>query len=254
MELAALLVAGVYLGLLGPFGNYLAGEPPARIVYWTASLLAGSLMLSAAYGCWRAVARPIRLAPWICWGLALVTAAALGALLSNAVAVRLWPQVNYVAGSTWYLQVLIILAPLTFAKAFLRRSSKRPRPLPPLDRRLAILADDEIDCVTIEDHYVRVHGRASSRLLYGTFRDALAQLEGCDGLQVHRSWWVSREALEKVVIDGRRVQLALRNGLKVPVARSCISRLKTAGWITDPSAPQREPGELSNLPTGTNAA
>lgn len=251
-ELIVVLLAGVYLGLLGPFGNYLVGDPPTRIVYWTASLLAGSLMLSAAYGACRAVARPVRLAPWLCWGLAVVAAAALAALLSNAVAVRLWPQVGYVAGTTWFFQVLITFVPLAFVKGFLQRSSGRSPP--PLHRHLVTLADEPVDCVTIEDHYVRVHGRASSRLLYGTFRDALAELEGRDGLQVHRSWWVSRAALERVVVDGRRVELVLRNGLTVPVARSSIARLKTAGWITDPAAPQRETGQASNRPISANAA
>ena len=91
------------------------------------------------------------------------------------------------------LEVLTILAPLTFAKAFLRRSSNRP--LLPLDRRQAILADDEIDCVTIEDHCCESTAMHASRLLYGTFRDALARLEdamdcrctGPGGSRVRRS-------------------------------------------------------------------
>src|SRR5690554_1626706 len=96
VELTGVLLAGAYLGLLGPFGNYLAGEPVSRIIYWTISLLAGSLLLSAAYRCWRRVWRSVHLPPLVCWGFAWLSAAAVVAILSSGVAVRLWPQVSYI--------------------------------------------------------------------------------------------------------------------------------------------------------------
>jgi len=83
----------------------------------------------------------------------------------------------------------------------------------------------------MEDHYLRVYTRLGSDLILMRMRDALAELDGLDGAQIHRSWWVARAAVERVVRDGRNVTLALPGGLQAPVARSQVAVLKAAGWL-----------------------
>jgi DNA-binding LytR/AlgR family response regulator len=61
-------------------------------------------------------------------------------------------------------------------------------------------------------------------------RDAIDELEGVRGLQVHRSWWVANDAVERVERDGDRLRLRLVNGLVVPVARSQTGAVKAQGW------------------------
>jgi DNA-binding LytR/AlgR family response regulator len=83
----------------------------------------------------------------------------------------------------------------------------------------------------MEDHYVRAHTVAGSDLILISLNQAVAELEGLEGLQVHRSWWVARSAVVKVDRDGRSVRLKLRNGVTAPVSRRAVAALKAAAWI-----------------------
>ena len=83
----------------------------------------------------------------------------------------------------------------------------------------------------MEDHYVRVHTALGSEMVLMRLRDAVAQLAGIDGRQVHRSWWVARLAVEDVRREGRNVRLVLPGGLEAPVSRAQVAELKDAGWI-----------------------
>ena len=42
-------LAGVFLGLRGPFGSYLNGPAALRLGYWVAALLTGAVMLGMAF-------------------------------------------------------------------------------------------------------------------------------------------------------------------------------------------------------------
>ena len=83
----------------------------------------------------------------------------------------------------------------------------------------------------MEDHYVRAHTMLGSDLVLLRLRDALGELDGIEGAQVHRSWWVARDAVESVERDGRSVRLVLPRGIAAPVARSRIAELTKAGWF-----------------------
>ena len=61
--------------------------------------------------------------------------------------------------------------------------------------------------------------------------DAVRELAGADGLQVHRSWWVARQGIQdEKRIDGRSF-LVLPSGTEVPVSRSYRAKAKEAGLI-----------------------
>ena len=83
----------------------------------------------------------------------------------------------------------------------------------------------------MEDHYVRAHTMLGSDLVLLRLRDALGELDGIEGAQVHRSWWVARDAVESVERDGRSVRLVLPRGIAAPVARSRMAELTKAGWF-----------------------
>lgn len=80
----------------------------------------------------------------------------------------------------------------------------------------------------MEDHYVRVHTALGSRLVLTTLGQPMAALELSDGLQVHRSWWVARQAVMRAHRDGRKVRLELVNGVSAPVARSAVAIVREA--------------------------
>ncbi|OZA91948.1 MAG: hypothetical protein B7X57_09270 [Erythrobacter sp. 34-65-8] len=89
----------------------------------------------------------------------------------------------------------------------------------------------DLIALEMEDHYVRAHTALGSELILMRLRDAIAELDGIEGLQVHRSWWVARHAVEDVRRDGRNLRLVLPGGLEAPVARANVAVLKEQGWI-----------------------
>ncbi|MDP6407627.1 MAG: LytTR family DNA-binding domain-containing protein [Alphaproteobacteria bacterium] len=91
--------------------------------------------------------------------------------------------------------------------------------------------DGTLLCLEMEDHYVRVHTTQGSGLVLQRLSDAMRELAGHDGQQVHRSWWVARAAVSGHERDGGRRILLLSNGLKVPVSRSYLAALRDADWL-----------------------
>ena len=83
----------------------------------------------------------------------------------------------------------------------------------------------------MQDHYVEVHTEEGSDLLLLRFRDALREVEGIDGAQVHRSHWVARAAVAGVERRSGRIALRLVNGSRVPVSRSFAPALRDRGWL-----------------------
>ncbi|KAA0573971.1 LytTR family transcriptional regulator [Azospirillum sp. B21] len=105
-----------------------------------------------------------------------------------------------------------------------------PRLAPFLDRIPSRLGRDLL-ALEMEDHYVRVHTALGSDLILMRMRDAVAELAGIDGRQVHRSYWVAASAVAAVERkpDGK-LSLRLTNGLLVPVSRTHAPSVRAAGW------------------------
>lgn len=96
--------------------------------------------------------------------------------------------------------------------------------LPPRLRSAKILA------VASEDHYLRVYTEAGSELVLMRLSDAVRALEGLDGLQVHRSWWVARAAVADIARANGRMTLTLVNGVEAPVSRTFAPHVRAEGW------------------------
>ena len=102
---------------------------------------------------------------------------------------------------------------------------------PRLRARLSRGFVGDILALESEDHYVRVHGSRQSELLLIRLRDAIVEMDGCPGVQTHRSWWVARDAVADTVATGRAREIRLINGLRVPVARDSVYRLQQSGFL-----------------------
>ncbi len=256
IDLAVMTVIGVLLGLVGPFGSF--GAPLAwRLVYWLAFAYIG-------YACYRPVtvvatrvAARLALPKW-----AMVVVGVLIASAPMTVAVWVlgggpdelrWPTLDEALQSYFYVLLigggvtLLFMAtqrdqgdakPLsgqTAAKTPVESAPVAPSAPPPaatpfLDRLPAHLGSDLI-ALEMEDHYVRAHTALGSELILLRMRDAVAELGEIDGRQVHRSWWVARDAVEDVKRDGRNLRLVLPGGLEAPVSRTRVTELKDAGWF-----------------------
>jgi hypothetical protein len=239
VDLAIATAGGLLLGAMGPFGSYLNGPFWQRAVFQIACFWmgVGSFGLGA-----RGLVR-MRLdgaGYWIAsLAMILVLTAPLTAMI-QVLARTMWPwrPVYRLTWLDWYLEGLVTAIPVGLAFAGLIRHRARQRALRN-EARSAIpgaggllgAAPAQVLCLQMEDHYVRVHTAGGSRLVLATLKQAVAALDGAEGQQVHRSWWVARKAVAGVEQHGRNLRLRLVNGLTAPVARSAVAPLRAAGWI-----------------------
>jgi hypothetical protein len=95
-----------------------------------------------------------------------------------------------------------------------------PSAIPDFIRHSELPLDAKIIALKAEEHYVRVWTERGTDLLRYRFRDAVEDMSGQPGLQVHRSWWIRTDCVQEVRKKGRGLQLELTNGLEVPVSVS----------------------------------
>jgi len=107
---------------------------------------------------------------------------------------------------------------------------KTPAPSRFLDRLPPRLRGARLIAVQSEDHYLRLHTDRGADLILMRLADAVAELDGLEGAQTHRSWWVSRDAVRDVDRGDGRATLTLDGGLTVPVSRRHARALRAAGW------------------------
>jgi hypothetical protein len=247
VELFLMVLAGIVLALIGPFGSY---ELPLtqRLVLWP-------LMLLSGYPVFRGlgvVSRWLSEVTHVPLAIAVALSLAVGALPVTLVVALLWFRVP--AGALLqtpglgplYLQVLIVGLIVHVAMHLLFRPAASHGAGLPAAAPVAIPPDaatspesalplppgfGPIHALKGEDHYVRVIGDGREELILMRMRDAIERLGNADGLRVHRSWWVARAAVATVRRDGRSAILTLAGGQEAPVARDMIPQLRAAGWL-----------------------
>jgi hypothetical protein len=115
------------------------------------------------------------------------------------------------------------------------RAAARPsvETAPPrfLDRLPLKLRGAEVWAVEAEDHYLRLHTSRGQDLILMRLADAVAELEGIEGMQVHRSWWIARAAIADAKRGDGRAILTLKDRSEVPVSRTYAGQLRDKGWI-----------------------
>jgi DNA-binding LytR/AlgR family response regulator len=166
------------------------------------------------------------------------------------VGISFFPRLKHsLSPSDWCVEALVLLVPIVGGYACLlqllsRRAqvvsarieaaaesaSPKAPPAPRLAKRLPSALARDIQALTVEDHYVRIHTATGSHLVLMRLSDAIAEMDGVEGLRVHRSWWVARKAVRSVHLNGRGGRLILHDGLQAPVARSALSVVRAAGW------------------------
>lgn len=95
-----------------------------------------------------------------------------------------------------------------------------PRPDPEFVKKLRPELGRSILALEAQEHYIKVHTDHGHELIHYRFGDAVQQLTGTPGLQVHRSYWVAEDAVVAIEPVGKSYRLTLRNGLAVPVSLS----------------------------------
>lgn len=237
---AALAAATVVLGIAGPFRTYEALSLPARLAYWggiaVSTYLTGFLLVTTLNAAFSATARTA------------LRDGVFGALAGIPVAGLVWLANLWVfpGGGLEFPALLayvvvvgaVATATITF---FWQRLDEPPRELPltgtgsvetrrpPLLDRLPVALRGRIYHLSMQDHYVEVVTDKGSHLVLMRMSDAIAETAPVDGLQIHRSHWVAREAVSDSVRRGERLALRLVNGTELPVSRSNLSAVREAG-------------------------
>ncbi len=233
--LTVAMCAATFLTLAGAFGT---GEAPLprRSAYWVTLMavgyLWGAFVARHFFG-----ARPHRRANPVRDGLlaATIMAAPFTVVVWAGSVLILRADMAATAMPLLFLSVWMTAVVIT-AVNYLVESRRAPPPEPPpppkfLERLPLKLRGGEIFAVEAEDHYLRLHTSKGQDLILMRLADALAELEGLEGLQVHRSWWVARDAIVDARRSDGRATLTLKDGARVPVSRTYAGELRARGWI-----------------------
>jgi hypothetical protein len=224
--------------VVGPYGSFFNGPLGVRLAYWIGVIWISTAIFGVIVRLSLAAGRRLGMPPWFMAGVAALLGAAVQAVIVAWIAVALWPQLASFTPLIWYSQCLAISIPLVSAYLLMRPRLLGPRlasPVPVSPEPPGSAAEPkpaEVICLRMEDHYVRVHTLAGSRLVAGPFERVIAGLGAQEGMRVHRSWWVARAAVVGVLIDGRNLRLELSGGLSAPISRASVARLREAGWLS----------------------
>ncbi|MBL4616644.1 MAG: LytTR family transcriptional regulator DNA-binding domain-containing protein [Robiginitomaculum sp.] len=229
-DIILVLFIGTILAIISPFGATSHLPIIGGLAYWV-----GILAWGWAAGRFVGPAM-LRILPKMATGWFYL-------LVSVIMAVVILPAiliVQYVIGSPippnyWlnlYFMIWIISLCITGVSYLIERPDKAPKDGSDFMLRIpAKIADDTLYAISSEDHYLRIQTARGSDLILMRLGDAMAELDGYDGMQVHRSWWVARQGIEKIEREQNRIFLILRDGTKVPVSRTFAPKIRAAGWL-----------------------
>jgi len=233
-------IAAFFMAIIGAVGT---DEAPIvkRFVYWLVVMETGALL--------GAFVSPVIRG----WGRLRHLVFAEGALVSIVIAVPL-TMVLIGANTVFFrsfggwedalitfavvLMVSLLMTTLNYATAPVQvvvSADAEPPPQPRsvrLATRLPLrLQHATIQALEAEDHYLRVHTDLGSELILMRLSDAIVELDGLDGAQCHRSWWVARSAVVDVIKRDGRATLSLNANIEVPVSRTYLPALRASGWF-----------------------
>ena len=242
---ALIVGASVLLGLIGPFGTYDSLPLPGRFAYWTATVLAtyfagGATVFLLVELLWPGRTRnawhyaaagavsglPIAV---VVWG---INAAVFGTGPREGIAFL--PLLGYCVVIAGLVSMLIAVFTSQYESAASAAATTgaptapvRPRildRLPPAQR-------GQLTHMSMQDHYVDARTTRGGGLVLMRFADAVAETDGAEGLQIHRSHWVAKGVVEKAVRRDGKLFLKLADGTELPVSRSFQPAVKEAGLL-----------------------
>jgi hypothetical protein len=237
---AVQIAIGAAVAWLRPYGTR-EFDAIERFLFWMAVIPAIGLVVGPAI---RLIARSRLARSWhpALWAVA---GALLASLPSTAISLLLHAALGHPVAPVWqeltgiYLSVATMIALISIPMTLIyvrhaRDEADRPPHVPggsPFLKRIPARLGTELLSIMTEDHYLRVTTDRGSDLVLYRLSDAVAELDASLGLQVHRSHWVARRAVERVERDGHRIRLVLKTGERIPVSRTYQRQLRRAGWL-----------------------
>ena len=232
--LAVAVAAGVFLALIGALGTEATPLVP-RVLYWMGLSVVGAILGSLVA---KLAARllPGEGAPWLRGLLIVVILTPLLTLIVSLTSGRHTLSLSTIG--TYLGVTLVMTTGMTTLMMLARERSIETHAAPAgaapprfLDRLPLKLRGGLLYAVQAEDHYLRLHTSKGQDLILLRLSDAVAELEGIEGAQTHRSWWVAKDAVEAAKRGDGRAVLTLKGGVEVPVSRAYARGLREAGWF-----------------------
>ena len=235
--------AGVFLAFTGAFGS---GEAPwlIRFAYWLLVMLSGGVLgeligIQVVRRGWLEhdirlqgalmtvlIAVPFVVVPW-----ALSQLMFAGRFSTSSI-VWFIPPVFVVTAVMVTLNLLAERQPrTTHAATASPTTAAAPTPARFFERLPPKLRGGELYAVAAEDHYLRLHTSQGTDLILLRLADAITELDGIEGAQTHRSWWVARAAVRSAERAEGRAVLTLPGDVRAPVSRTYAKALRQAGWF-----------------------
>lgn len=228
---------GAFLSFVGAFG---ADQVPIipRTAYFIAFGLYGGALGFAISG-WTGRQRWIAERVWLRQVVIIFT-------MTFAMGLSVWASVKLLlprgtsAGQLpTYLGISFVMSVALTALSFAvfrptRVTHAAPAGAPPakfLERLPIKLRGADLWAVEAEDHYLRLHTSRGEDLILMRLSDALGELEGLEGAQTHRSWWVAKAAVGEVKRGDGRATIVLPSAKEAPVSRTYARALREAGWL-----------------------
>ncbi|THD77473.1 MAG: response regulator transcription factor [Phenylobacterium sp.] len=225
----------LFLSLFGPFNipaQTIMLQVGERFGYaWVGSLLGlSAARIAWRLGLWSRGPIVIGLATGVLMAPAMIVVVLVSHVLFDGASLNLtllsdvlWDTLLICIGAS----VLAVLINRSAGQAAAREAG----PVRFLDRIPLKLRGGELWAVEAEDHYLRLHTSRGQDLILLRLADAIDELEGIEGAQVHRSWWVARDAIADARRGDGRATLTLKDGSEVPVSRTYARILRDRRWI-----------------------
>ncbi|MEM7440714.1 MAG: LytTR family transcriptional regulator DNA-binding domain-containing protein [Pseudomonadota bacterium] len=227
------IVAAVGMtSMAGPYYTLERFSFPERLVYWgTTIILSAILMTFLSILAHRLTEE--REAPW------MVIAAVAGMLGAVPVIGTLYLAEGFATGfatgwgdpaKAWQLlpyTVPSVVAVTVIVNAIIVYQQTPDAPplseaptLSQLQRKLPHHLGHDIVCVQAQDHYVEVTTPNGSAMVLMRLGDAVVDLGSMQGMQVHRSWWISLAHIAEVIRGPNGPEARMTSGQVVPIGRS----------------------------------
>lgn len=237
LEFAAVVVGiSLLLSILGVYGTGLL-PMHQRLFFWSTTVATGALsgyLIGPLiwYGRLSNLPGPLKIL-------------AIGVIVSVPVTLVLfllseWPSsfAQLILQFGYVLLISLIISTGMYASDRLKRmnaisETPSPDPVKKFLYRLPVKYHSaELHALSAEDHYLRVHTSLGEELILLRLSDAIKELSEANGLQVHRSWWVSKAGVGETKRQKDRLFLILHSGTEVPVSRAYRRVVKAAGLVS----------------------
>ena len=220
-KLFVFMGASLIMTVLGPFGTAGGLTFWERLVYW--------LLVISGVGFFMHIGVSVALKTALLQRLnqffRIAIGTVVGALPGAAVVVFIDMMIRE-SGLTpdsmplMWLQVAVvgyIISVVEFADWGGRPSEAPVAKVTRLQRRLPLDAG-QIVSLSMQDHYVEVTSEKSKELILLRLSDAIDELDGLEGMQIHRSHWVALSHVCRVEKAGHRSEVHLTDGRVLPVS------------------------------------